>query len=176
MMELCSLCGKSHMPPHEGMPQCDPRDVREFARNEAISRIVCGDHWHGLSGEMVDGSDGCPWCRSAKLEAELSEAECNEHSASDRANRLARECDAARAAVLDVQRAHDKSRAQIATLLVDRDNAHTLLKTVRARLDKAPVAEAREFLSLDDEDMHRACRLLVDLADAVDACLGKLAP
>ena len=23
--------------------------------------VACGNHWHGLSGEPVDGSTGCPW-------------------------------------------------------------------------------------------------------------------
>jgi hypothetical protein len=46
------------------------------------------------------------------------------------------------------------------------------LRAIRRRLDAAPVAEAREFLSLDDEDMHRACRLILDLADAIDAVSG----
>jgi hypothetical protein len=36
---------------------------------------VCGDHWHGLSGQPVDGSEDCPWCIAADREAELAKAE-----------------------------------------------------------------------------------------------------
>lgn len=36
---------------------------------------VCGDHWKGLSGIMVDGNEGCPWCTIASLTAEIQEAD-----------------------------------------------------------------------------------------------------
>jgi hypothetical protein len=35
--------------------------------------VVCGDHWHGLRGDPVDGSTGCPWCRIEGLEAQLNQ-------------------------------------------------------------------------------------------------------
>jgi hypothetical protein len=46
---------------------------------------------------------------------------------------------------------------------------HHRLDRIIHRLDLAPVAAARAFLSDDEEDMHLACRLLADLADAIDA-------
>jgi hypothetical protein len=39
------------------------------------NNVVCGNHWHGLSGEPVDGSTGCPWCRVAELQAEIAKME-----------------------------------------------------------------------------------------------------
>ena len=47
-----------------------------------------------------------------------------------------------------------------------------VLDRVRARLDKAPVSQARDFLSGDSDDWHHACLLLCDLADAIDAVKG----
>lgn len=77
-MKLCDLCGKSHMPPHEGMPQCDPRDVAARTVNEAIRGLI-------------------------------------------------QQRDDALAAVRDVQRAHDRTRALVASLLVIRDAAKEYL-------------------------------------------------
>lgn len=35
--------------------------------------VICGDHWSGLSREMVDGNTGCPWCIVEKLTEERQE-------------------------------------------------------------------------------------------------------
>lgn len=38
---------------------------------------VCGDHWHGLSGAMVDGSTGCPWCHIETLQQQIQRLEAD---------------------------------------------------------------------------------------------------
>ncbi len=43
-----------------------------------IEEFVCGDHWDGLTGETVDGNQGCPWCIIEELTAEVQALEENE--------------------------------------------------------------------------------------------------
>lgn len=52
-------------------------DAGEKAEREldAIASVVCGNHYDGLSGTMVDGSTGCPWCRAAEYLVERDTAE-----------------------------------------------------------------------------------------------------
>ena len=68
------------------VPTVVPSVLKELERRAARSSggggdrpagndVVCGDHWHGLSGEPVNGSTGCPWCHVASLQAEIAKLE-----------------------------------------------------------------------------------------------------
>ena len=48
-----------------------------LSRGDAPQRgnPVCGNHWEGLTGRMVDGSSGCPWCHVATLQRQIQRLE-----------------------------------------------------------------------------------------------------
>jgi hypothetical protein len=50
---------------------------RESAMKNRSGSPVCGDHWHGLSGQMVEGSTGCPWCHVDDLQRQVQRLEAN---------------------------------------------------------------------------------------------------
>lgn len=76
--------------------------------------VPCSDHAHGLRGSLVDGHEGCPWCRVAESERARHRAEdcgqdgvcaiapgCQRHWA-DHNRELVAERDAYRAALAEL--------------------------------------------------------------------------
>ena len=65
--------------PHKVKRLCEEFKRLKAASEEqnhlGIEKLVCGDHWEGLSGVMVDGNQACPWCVIEELTAEVQEAE-----------------------------------------------------------------------------------------------------
>lgn len=41
----------------------------------AEASVICGDHFHGLAAESVDGSNACPWCLAADRLAAMGQLE-----------------------------------------------------------------------------------------------------
>lgn len=55
--KLCYTCQIKQLEAENKRLKEEAAQLRAVGQN-----IICGDHWSGLEGEMIDGNTGCPWC------------------------------------------------------------------------------------------------------------------
>ena len=146
-------------------------DQRFFIDHGVIHDRVTGKHVR-TSGNVEDsGEDGIEECVRLLNSLAVDSTVCLKCRAPHDGTQWAscEHCSAARTKKLhELYTALEDEKAAGFSMSAELEDMRARTRLVEKRLRAAPVGSAREFLSGDSEDTHAACRLLLDLADAID--------